>query len=115
MLPLTPNVRVTISRGGSPIAADVPGYLEGAYDEGLESAEADADFRYTHLLLVDDAVDVRDDFADFSAASGRDVIHLPGAGGTPLEVVYVERQYFGLDVKRIFLNRQPPPWPTNEL
>ena len=121
-LPIPANVRFAIYRDGAPppdppAQADVPGYLEGAYAEGLEKAESNDSFRYTHLLLVDDAVDVRDDFSQFGVTGGRDVIYLPDDTGTQFEVVFVERPFrdIGLAVKRIYLQRRAPNWPTSDL
>lgn len=121
-LPIAANVRFAIYRAtdpppADPAATDVPGYLEGAYDEGLEKAESLPAFRYTHLLLVDGDVDLRDDFRTFGVSDDRDVIYIPDASGTPFEVVFVERPFRGgaIDVRRVFLNRRLPPWPTSDL
>jgi hypothetical protein len=121
-LPFAANVRFAIYRDSAPppsapAAADVPGYLDGAYDDGLERAEAANELRYTHRLLVDESVDVRDDFQSFTVTGQRDLIYVPDAAGTPFEVVFVERPFrgFGLAVKRVFLNRRSPNWPTNDL
>lgn len=121
-LPVPPNVRVAIYRAAAPPPADavadnVPGYLESAYDEGLEATESSPQFRYTHRLLLDGSVDIRDDFQEFDRHGPRDLVYLPDAAGTAFEVVYVERPFRGHvhDVKRVYLNRRQPSWPTPEL
>jgi hypothetical protein len=123
MLPIPANVSFAIYRGGAfppadPAATGVSGYLDGAYDAGLEHSEQTAGLRYTHLLIVDLAVDLRDDFFEFGAIGQADRIYLPDAAGTPFDVVFVERLFRGTgpDVKRAYLQRrQPASWPSANL
>ncbi|MEI7685258.1 MAG: hypothetical protein WCL32_09540 [Planctomycetota bacterium] len=116
-LPLPANVRFDLFRWGFgppdlPEAASVAGHLEGAYDEGQRTVDAANVFRFTHVLLIDGAVHIHDDFDAFTASGMRDAIYVPDAAGTPFDVVYVERCSGFL---RVFLNRRAPAWPTNEL
>jgi hypothetical protein len=78
-------------------------------------------WRWTHVLLVGPAVDVRDGYAGTpggeTAPSGWDWVYVPDHTGTKFAVVFVERLGRGTtqDCKRVYLQRQAPTWPTNNL
>ena len=119
VLSISPNVRIAIHRATHPppaaaTATNVSGYLDGAYAEGLVRAQTRPSLRYTHVLLLDPAVDVRDDFAEFDRTGGRDLVVL---GTTLFEVVFVERPFPGSagDVKRVYLLRRATAWPNSNI
>lgn len=98
----------------APAATTVPRSLEGAYDLGIAATDEAGTFRFTHVMLLDGDVDIRDNFDRFGVAGLRDVVFLPDAAGTPFDVVYVERPV-GVDFSRVYLNRRAPTWPTSDL
>ena len=88
-----------------------PAFAEGGH--GLTVANT----RYTHIAIFAPDVDVRDAYNEGTVGTG-DVVYVPqNSGGTPFRVVFVERVGKGTsgDHKRVYLNRQTAPWPTNNL
>jgi hypothetical protein len=69
------------------------------------------------VLLVDAAVDVRDGYAGAQGFNALDDVYIPDQNGTKFRVVFVERVHRGLptDHKCVYLDRQLPTWPTNDL
>lgn len=126
-IPLPANVTFTISRPpGSPPGPGVPGedtlvgHLQSAFAEGLTSTPTPAvgaPITWTHLLLVEPNVDLRDGYLGGRALQTIDTVHVPDNLGTPFRVVFVERLAIGTphEHKRAYLDRQTPPWPTNHL
>jgi hypothetical protein len=105
---LSPNV--------PPAAPDTAGaacHLRAEFRDGAEGSEGDATFRWTHVLYVDDAVDVRDSYPNAPAHR----VYVPDKNGTGFDVVFVERVRRGVpgSYKRVFLDRRQPAWPTSEL
>jgi hypothetical protein len=70
---------------------------------------------YSHILLLDLSVDIRDQFSGVPANS--DNVYIPDKNGTKFTVYLVERVNQGTrnDHKRCFLLRKLPTWPTNDL
>jgi hypothetical protein len=122
-LPLPANTTCDIYRTGvvppgAPALAGVSCYLRAAFAERNEVGEGRAvEFRYTHVMLVDREVDVRDDQDGNSAGSLWDTVWIPDQNGTRFEVRYVERigRSTPLDHRKVYLDRKAPSWPTNEL
>jgi hypothetical protein len=118
-LPVAANVSVDIYRNGTgpmdPPALDgVPGFLQPAYDQAAAG-------QYTHVLLLAPDVDVRDGYRGAGVTpAGFDHVYYPAATGpteTKFNVVFVERVQRGTaqDHKRVYLDRQQPSWPTDDL
>jgi hypothetical protein len=81
-------------------------------------------WRWTHVLLVAATVDVRDPYKGggpggetAGLVTDADKVFVPDKNGTPFTVIFVERLGLGtsLDAKRVYLQRQVPVWPTNNL
>ena len=123
-LPVSANTTCDIYRSGRspPAAPDVAGvacYLNADYERRMETGESmAASYRYTHVMLVDVAVDVRDGMSFYAGGIGNDTLYVPDKTGTKFQVQFVERHNRGnavFDHKRVFLDRAAPTWPTNNL
>jgi hypothetical protein len=102
MLPIAANTTFDLYRGGSgppsaPTVAGSAGYFEVAMPQALAVARhVDAWQRFTHRLLVDLAIDVRDLFDGNSLAAGDpDRVYIPDRTGVRYRVVFVERRLRG--------------------
>lgn len=124
MLPLPPNTTCDIYRAGSappaaPSVAGVPCHLTSAFARGLETGEGDAraTYRFSHILLVDVSVDIRDDFDTGTIGANFDTVYIPDKNGTAFRVRFVERRLRGTDKdhKKVYLARETPSWPTTDL
>jgi hypothetical protein len=113
-LSMPPNVTFVVVRTGVAPSAAQPGHLDAAYEAGATGVDG---FRYTHVLLADPSVDVRDGFNDFGTPGTADQVAVPDASGTAWDVVFVDRPQTGLpaDVVRLFLCRRLPTYPTQEV
>jgi hypothetical protein len=123
-LPVPPNTTCDVYRNGNsppsdPDVAGVPGHLTPAFRAGMEMNEAAviSAICYTHVLLVETATDIRDAYAGQRVYMEQDTVYVPDQDGTAFRVMFVERVGRGLanDHKRVYLDRQAPTWPTNEL
>ncbi len=123
-LPVSPNTTCDVYRNGNappaaPDVADVSGHLRPAFREGMSVNEYDmaTPIAYTHVLLIDAAVDVRDAYVGQRGHVQQDTVYIPDQDGTPFVVMFVERVNRGLasEHKRLYLDRGLPTWPTNEL
>lgn len=116
--PFPANTTCDIYRSGnappsSPAVAGAAIHITGNFTWRLEGGEGlAAELRYTHVMLVEAAVDVRDGFASFSSISGPDTVYVPDQNGIPLQVVFVERRQRGTaqDHKRVYLHRDRIDW-----
>ena len=88
-LPLPPNTTCAVYRTGTappaaPAASGVRCHLRADYQRGLEHGEGDtaADHAYTHLLLVELGVDVRDGYSNSGSPSAWDDVYVPDQNGT---------------------------------
>jgi hypothetical protein len=72
---------------------------------------------YTHELLVDPTVDIRDGQDALSQGTNPDKVYVPDKNGTLFLVILVRRKGRGtaLDHKWCLLQRQTPSYPTNNL
>ena len=113
-LPIPPNVMFVVLRTGFAPTPARPGFLDSAYEAGATGVPW---MRYTHVLLADPSVDVRDAFNDFDTPGTPDQIATPDASGTTWDVVFVDRPQRGqaAAVVRIFLCRRLPTYPTQEV
>jgi|SRR6516165_11565260 hypothetical protein len=114
-LPVATNVTFDIFHNGggpsgTPDVAGAAGYLTP-----VANVTTLIDGLYSHILLVDLSVDVRDPFNAGPAVS--DNIYIPDKNGTPFSTYLVQRVGQGTrnDHKRCFLLRKQPTWPTNNL
>jgi hypothetical protein len=123
-LPMTPNTTCDVYHVGhappsAPDLAAVPCYLVGDYGRRMEAGESEsAIFRYTHVMWVDAATDIRDDFVQWGGRQGQgDVVYVPDKNGTIFDVVHVEIKNRGTPaaVRKVYLDRSGPNWPTNNL
>jgi hypothetical protein len=121
-LPVTPNTTCDIYHDPAvtpPAAADVAGariYLTGDYRRYLDAVEGDAQWKFTHVALVELTLDIRDRYSlGTPAFTHYDTLWVPDGNGTAYTVVFVERVGRGtsLDHKRAYLLRDLPPWPND--
>src|SRR5262245_45511798 len=124
-LPVPPNITCDIYRLGNtpPAASDVAavtGYLRpdwrGGQEHGDRSGVLDP-IVWTHVMLVASRVDIRDAYAGAMSRAEQDTIYIPDKNGTPFKVTFVERvdRKEATEHKRVYLDRQSPGWPTDEL
>jgi hypothetical protein len=125
------NTTCDVYRNGNapPAAPDVAGVkclLTPDFASGHTAAlQTTTTVRWTHTLLVAPTTDVRDGYGPNGAAYGEeqldgtlnDWVYVPNKNGTKFGVIYVERVGLGTpgDVKRVYLVRYQPSWPTNNL
>jgi hypothetical protein len=119
--PLNQTMDVYRAGNAPPAAPDVAGVpcrVKADYRRGLEAGEGNsAAQRFTHIALVLLGADVRDDYNLGTVGAGADTVFIPDRNGTPFKVIFVERRLRGTehDHKRVYLARQTPPWPTDEV
>src|SRR5262245_56743004 len=110
-LPTTPNTTCEINRGGSwsgPFAC----CLQADYRASIEMGEGETgqDWRYTHVMLVDLSVDIRDPYDEGTPNGPDDRVWIPDRNGTELDVAFVAR--IGKDTpqdhKAVYLLRSAP-------
>ncbi len=122
-LPIATNVTFDIYRTGgappaSPDVAGVVGHLTGDFRGGQEGGDRlNNSLCWTHILLMDVSVDIRDSYVGHGAYVGQDNVYIPGQNGTRFEVVFIERRQRGTpnEHKRVYLDRLTANWPTDEL
>ncbi len=122
-LPIAPNTTCDIYRVGAapptaPDVAGVPCFLTCDWRGGQEAGDRQLKtLAWTHVMLVAVNVDLRDSYVGSTAMSTQDTVFIPDQGGTSFRVVFIERVQRGTphEHKRVFLERQLPTWPTNEL
>jgi hypothetical protein len=79
--------------------------------------------RWTHVALFDKSVDIRDSYVGGGPtgegwdATKTERVYVPDKNGTPFIVIFVERVGRGTanDLKRAYLQRQAPTWPTSNI
>lgn len=122
-LPTTANTTGDIYRSGvgppaAPSVAGVACHLDANFARGLEVGESTAVAnRFTHVILVDATVDVRDDYNLGAVGVNLDSVYIPDKNGTAFKVIFVERKLKGTaqDHKKVYLLRQTVTWPSNNL
>jgi hypothetical protein len=112
-----------------PAAPDVAGVkllLQGDFASAhAASIGGTTPWRWTHIALVDPSLDVRDAYTggntptvgEGTTGSWQDVLYVPNKSETPFNVVFVERLGRGTpgDVKRVYLQRGAPAWPSSDV
>ncbi|MGF1582381.1 MAG: hypothetical protein ACFCD0_23900 [Gemmataceae bacterium] len=104
-----------ILNAGAVVEAGITIDLYGAYVTGLEFAESTSEknIKSTHHAYIDPLLDIRDGF-DKGTFTEEDSLGVPDAEGTIYLVVY--RQVNWLREKhKLYLRRETPTWPTNNL
>jgi hypothetical protein len=124
-VPVQPNTTCDIYHQGNnpPAAPDVAGVaiaLIAEYDRASERGDSttDVNLHWSHVALMPATTDVRDGYAGGTfAAGGAGKIYVPDKNGTAFQVAFVELRGRGTAYahKRVYLQRQTPTWPTNEL
>jgi hypothetical protein len=122
-LPVPSNTSCDIYRNGNappaaPDVAGVPCYLTCDWRGGQEAGDRNSvNLTWTHVMLIEINVDLRDSYVGRGIFSQQDTVYLPDQSGTAFVVVFVERLQRGTahEHKRVFLDRQQPTWPSNEL
>ncbi len=128
-LPLPPNLTCDIYRSGNspPASPDVAGVSCRLDPDFVASHVANVASttinRWTHILLVDVTVDIRDGYRGNDGSgqeqtpSGWDSVYVPDHTGTRFTVVLVVRVGRGTtqDHKRVYLNRAAPSWPSSDI
>jgi hypothetical protein len=125
MLPVQPNTTCDIVHdGGTPASPDltgVPIHLRAAGYRRFRETETSEFIRYTHIALVDLAVDVRDGWDLAATALAGDQFYIPdvtaGSGNNVFEVVFVARRNRNQasDHKVVYLQRQAFTWPSDDV
>lgn len=123
--PLSANTTCDIYRSGNappanPDVASVPCYLKPDFRAGQEAGErggAGNSLTWTHLMMIETSIDIRDAYIGVSNVLVQDSVYIPDKNGTQFFVTFIERMHRGLatEHKRVYLDRQLPTWPTNEL
>src|SRR5262245_16633511 len=102
----------------APDVAGVPCLLQPDYARGRSAAGFDQ-VGWTHVLVIGLATDVRDGWSAGAPLQpgAYDRVYVPDRDGTPFSVVFVERVGRGTaqDCKRVYLLREQPTYPTNEV
>ncbi len=122
-LPISTNTTCDIYRTGvsppsSPATAGVPCVLQPDWRGGNEAGDREVNtLAWTHVMLVDVSVDIRDAYTGHMTSTLQDTIYVPDQSGTAFNVMFIERVQRGTPQEhlRVFLDRQTPSWPTNEL
>lgn len=121
MLPFPADTTCDIYRAGNappsaPNMAGVVSHLVPCFERGREAGEGEAAaLHFTHLLYVELATDMRDDFGEYSVTGNADTVYVPDQSGIPLQVVFVERVGRGgpQECKKVYLDRKLPTWPLS--
>ena len=124
-LPIPPNTTCDIYRSGTappaaPSVAGVTCHLRPDWRGGQEQGDRTtvvSNLTWTHALLVDAAVDIRDAYTGGLSATTQDSVYVPDQNGTRFLVTFIERVFRGTpqDHKRVYLDRQTPSWPSNDV
>jgi hypothetical protein len=125
-LPVRANTTCDVYRNANspPAAPDVAAVaclLTGNDDRYLESGEGDSaatGLHFTHVLLADADADIRDGLIDLTwDTTKHDLVYVPDQNGTKFRVVRSEIVNRGTAsaVRRVYLDRYLPTWPTDEL
>lgn len=70
---------------------------------------------WTHFMLLDASVDIRDGYTGACTFSAQDTVYVPNATGTPFTVIFVELRDRGPgQYKCAYLDRGLPPWPEKD-
>jgi hypothetical protein len=117
-LPIAPTNTCDIYRVGttppaSPAVSGVPCVLQNDWRGGQGGRDrTSGTLTWTHLLLVDITVDIRDAYTGNSTLSPQDTVYIPDSTGTAYNVIFVEviDAVAANAYKRCYLDRQTPDW-----
>jgi hypothetical protein len=118
-VPLPANNTCDIYRSGSsppspPATAGAPCCLQCDFRAGQEAGDRQNDtLTWTHIMLIDGSVDIRDGYIGKSTFVEQDTVFVPDQTGTQFTVIFVE--HVGSGSKRVYLDRRAPTWPTDNL
>jgi hypothetical protein len=119
-IPTQPNATCDIYRNGNtpPSTPDVAGvscFLRPDFSRGRFQQASEV--TWTHTMLVDVSIDVRDGYSGQSTWTQQDSIYVPDKNGTKFNVVLCERTMRGTAHEHlvVYLDRLQPTWPTAEL
>ena len=113
-LPIASNTTCDIYRTGVTPPSDaavtgVPCVLQNDWRGGQQGRDrATGTLTWTHVLLVDVAVDIRDAYVGASTLSPQDTVYIPDSSGTPYTVTFIE--LVDNAYKRAYVDRQLPDW-----
>jgi hypothetical protein len=123
-LPISTNTTCDIFRaavlppGGSPAVTAVPCALQCDWRGGQEAGDRNnGACTWTHIMLVPMSVDIRDGYVGISSQAAQDTVFIPDHTGTRFNVIFIERVQRGTpnEHKRVYLDRQAPVWPSDQL
>ena len=122
-LPIPANTLCDVFRAGTgppaaPAIKAVPGFVQGDWRGGQEAGDRNVNaLAWTHVMLVDIGIDIRDAYTGHCTAAMQDTIYIPDENGTGFVVVFIELLQRGTahEHKRVFLDRKTPTWPSNDL
>lgn len=113
------NTTIDIWRSGGGAAAFTGVACKLLPDWGSDRSDRRVSaLRFTHIAEVGLTVDIRDGYTGADGLTAPDTVYVPQTtDGTPFTVIFVERLGYGTpnDLKRVYLERATPPWPTNNL
>jgi len=113
-LPIAPTTTCDIYRTGitppaTPSVAGVPCVLQNDWRGGQQGRDRVAGtLTWTHVMLVDVTVDIRDAYVGASTLSPQDAVYIPDHTGTGYNVIFIE--IVDNAYKRVYLDRQAPDW-----
>jgi hypothetical protein len=119
---MPPSTTCDIYRAGHtpPAAPDVAGvkcFLAPKGQSTLTTDVGGTGSGYSHVLYVDQAVDVRDGSGALAQGTNPDSVYVPDKNGTPFIVILVRRYARGTanDHLQCLVRRLTPTWPTANL
>src|SRR5438034_751114 len=100
-LPIQPNTTCDIYRAGTappaaPAVAGVACFLQPDWRGGQEHGDRGTQLVWTHLLLVDAGVDIRDAYTGAMTRVNQDAVYIPDKNGTAFTVAFIERVHRNL-------------------
>jgi hypothetical protein len=115
-LPLS-NTTCDVYRAASPVPPAPPDVAGVRCLLSPKGASTLTTLNYTHVMMVDATVDIRDGQNALSQGTNPDKVYVPDKTGTLFLVILVRRVGRGtpLDAKQCLLQRQTPSYPTNNL
>jgi hypothetical protein len=122
-MPYAANNTCDVYRAGNapPAAPDIAAvsiYLRPDWVRGQEAGDRGANtLTWTHIMLADFSVDLRDFYGGDAAGAQQDDVYIPDKNATRFKVVFIERIGAGTaqEHKRVYLDRRTPNWPTNDI
>ena len=117
-LPISPNTTVDIYRAANmppnpPDVAAVPCFLKPDFRGGKEASDMGQTHSWTHVMLIDSTVDIRDWYLAAGNVTQQDYVFIPDQNGWQFIVVFAELVLRGSahEHVRVFLDRNQQIWP----